>query len=68
MDVRAHKTSLTPPFYIRVHVLRQEIERSCTCVKGIDFPSIWELSDSVVTFGFLHFLVNVRFNHTLFSR
>ena len=27
-----HKTCLTPPIFIEVHVARQESERSCICV------------------------------------
>ena len=35
MEIWAHKTSLTPPRFIEVPVIRQESERSCTCVLGV---------------------------------
>jgi hypothetical protein len=50
-----HKTSLTPPLFIEVPVPCQESERSCICVRGIEFATfydfsvgIWKCSDNVV--------------------
>jgi hypothetical protein len=40
-EVRAHKTSLTPPLFIEVSVPSQKSERSCICAKGNDFASLW---------------------------
>ena len=50
-------TSSNPPLLITVPVPSQESERSCICVKGIDFASFcncsngfWNCSDSFILF------------------
>jgi hypothetical protein len=44
VEVWAHETSLTPPLFIEVPVLSQEIERSYTCVLDV---SILPLSNII---------------------
>ena len=42
-----HKTSFTPPRFVEVPVLKQESERSCICVRGIDFASFYHFSNFI---------------------
>ena len=42
-EVWAHKTSLTPPFFIDVPDPSSVSERSCICVRDIDFSAILEV-------------------------
>ena len=61
-----HKTSFTPPLFIEVSALRQDVERSCIWVLGVsilplstififNFRIVPNCSDSVVFFVF-HFI------------
>jgi hypothetical protein len=58
-EVWAHKTSLTPPLFIEVSVLRQVMYlcvRIIDCVSFCDFSiGFWNCSNSVVYFVF-HFI------------
>ena len=42
--VWAHKTSLAPPLFIEAPVPSQESERSCICVRVINFASFYGFS------------------------
>jgi hypothetical protein len=49
--VWAHKTSLAPPLFIEAPVPSQESERSCICIRVINFEKF-----KITTFiGVLHF-------------
>ena len=41
-EVWAHKTSLIPPLVIVVPVPSQESDRTCDCVRDIDFASFYD--------------------------
>ena len=65
-----HKTSLTPQLFIKVPVSSQESERSCMCVRGIDFVSfyhfgVWffELFRHCGIFLFLNLLIDHSLIH-----
>ena len=40
--VSSHTTSLRPPFLMKLPVPRQDSERSCICVRSIDFASFYD--------------------------
>ena len=73
-EVWAHKTSLTSRLFIKktcTCVPSQESERSCICVKGIEFASfyefsigLWKCSDSFF-FSFYHKQCKTIYTHKI---
>jgi len=63
-EVCAHRSSLTPPFFVEVPDPGQASEQSCICVVGYQFGTydfsigFWNCSDHVVFFVF-HFIAKI---------